>query len=85
LPVGAGSEVRGERVRVEVKAGDVVIMTSDGVSDTQSSLIEFIGKMPSESKSSPADLAEDIVARVGCGEDDRTALVIGISESSKSE
>jgi stage II sporulation protein E len=85
LPVGAGSEVRGERVRVEVKPGDVVIMTSDGVSDTQSSLIEFIGKMPSESKSSLADLAEDIVARVGCGEDDRTALVIGISESSKSE
>ena len=81
-PIGVGSEALGERVRAEVKPGDLVIMTSDGVSDTQGGQLKFIERMSGEIGSSLSEFAEEIVS-LGQGGDDRSALVIRIEEISK--
>ena len=80
-PIGVGAEVSGERIGVEVRAGDLVIMTSDGVGDTGRGQLEFIERMSGDEGKSLSEFAEALVS--GAGGDDRTALVIRIEESGK--
>lgn len=82
-PIGVGSEALGERVRVEVKAGDLVVMTSDGVGSTQGGQLKFIERMSCDAGESLSALADELVSLDGDGGDDRTALVIRINESIK--
>ena len=82
-PIGVGAESLGERVRVEVKPTDIVIMTSDGVADTKASSLKFIEKMSGEPCESLSDFAEELISLDGGGDDDRSALVVKILEGSK--
>ena len=84
-PIGVGSEAFGERVRAQVAVGDLVIMASDGVGDTQGSQIKFIERMSAETGASLSEFAEELVSLGGEGGDDRSALVIRIGEVSKKE
>lgn len=83
-PIGVGGEAQGERVRVEVRRGDVVVMSSDGAVDTQSGALKFITKMSEGDCESLSDFAEQLISLEGGG-DDRSVMVIRISEGSKRE
>ena len=84
-PIGAGSEALGERIRAEVRVGDTVVMTSDGVVDTRSAQLKFIERMSGEVGDKLSVFAEELVAPSDEGGDDRSALVIKIEECSKFE
>jgi stage II sporulation protein E len=84
-PIGAGSEALGERIRAEVRVGDTVVMTSDGVVDTRSAQLKFIERMSGEIGDTLSAFAEELVAPTDENGDDRSALVIRIEERSKIE
>ena len=78
-PIGLMKEVDSERIRVEVKSGDYIIMVSDGVyllPDDAVWLFEFLSRPAPES---PKDFAEEILAaakRSSGIEDDITVSVL---------
>lgn len=85
-PLGLMKRIDSERIRVEVKAGDTVIMMSDGVADlNEGRLYNAI----SEGAASPEELAERLIeeARLSVGRDDMSVAVIelnSVGEASKS-
>ena len=83
-PIGVGAEALGERIRVDAGEGDVVVMTSDGVVDTQAAALSFIDRLSREVGAELNYLAEELVASEDTGGDDRTALVMRIRRCSKS-
>ncbi len=77
-PLGLMKRIDSERVRVEVKPGDLVIMMSDGVADTdEARLYNAI----SRGADSPGELAAMILdeARLGGGGDDMSVAVIELN------
>lgn len=81
-PLGLMKNIDAERIRVEVKPGDVVIMLSDGVSETaedSSWLVELLTKTAPEGVS---DYADEILASAvehRGDRDDMTVSVLSIS------
>ena len=75
-PIGLMKGIDTERVRVEIKSGDYVIMTSDGIGqgvEDSTKLIQHISKLR---ESSPQMLAEAILSRSDqATRDDATVLV----------
>jgi hypothetical protein len=80
-PLGVGGEGAFEKIRLEVKCGDILVMASDGANDTPGGAISFISRLSGEIKTL-SSFAEELL-RCGEGQDDKTALVIRISEGGK--
>ena len=81
-PIGLMKSVDAERIRVEVKSGDYIVMVSDGVSATPEDapwLLEFLNK---PTATTPQDYAEAILAasmKHSRSRDDMTVSVVKIT------
>ncbi len=80
-PIGLMKKIDAERIKSEIKAGDYIIMLSDGVAQNEKEegrLIELLGKTPSESLQEYAnDILQGLKAE-GTHGDDMTVAVIKI-------
>ena len=85
-PIGLMAGVDAERVRVEVKPGDYVIMLSDGVSSTPEDapwLLELISEPPKRSVKEYAEYILSEAVKNSTSGDDMTVLVTKISDAAK--
>ncbi len=86
LPLGILNELRPSVSTTTVRAGDVILLVTDGVSDAfknSTALIDFLRTRPAKN---PKTLAEDVIARAeslsgGKHNDDMTALAVRIFKS----
>lgn len=83
-PLGLLSSVDAEKIKLEVKAGDYIIMLSDGVADETDDaawLLLLLGETPKKSLTDYARLILEEAKRNSPGQDDRTVAVIRIDEA----
>jgi len=83
MPLGILREVDVEKISVKAEPGDYVIMLSDGMLDDSADntrLVELLNKPPLDDLQAYAELLVDEAGKTAPGEDDRSILVIRISE-----
>ena len=81
-PIGLMKAVDAERIRVEIKSGDYVIMLSDGVNQSPEEapwLIELLSKPPKRNLQEYADSILAAAIRNNPPRDDMTVTVVRIS------
>jgi stage II sporulation protein E len=83
-PLGLLSSVDAEKIKLDVKAGDYVIMLSDGVADETDDaawLLLLLGEPPKKSLTDYARLILEEAKKNSAGSDDKTVAVIRIDEA----
>ena len=86
IPVGAAREVNFEEVTLHLKAGDRVLMMSDGVAPDLESAPWLSPLLAGKLRSSPEELAEDILhfsESKTKKDDDRSVMVVDLIEAVK--
>ena len=78
MPAGGAREARFEQITVKLRAGDRVIMVSDGVSEELESAAWLTDLLAGRMRGDPAGLAEDILRASASDRDDRSAIVVDL-------
>lgn len=82
-PIGLMKTVDAERIKVEIKSGDYIIMASDGVSQTQEEaawLVELLAKPAPQSLKEYAENIINTAKRQAPPKDDMTVVIAKINE-----
>ena len=83
-PVGILREIDAKEIHFDVKAGDTIVMVSDGVTDGDSERTWLLDRIEEETCTDPAAFAQDLVARAADENrpDDVSVIVIRIDSNS---
>ena len=83
-PVGILREIDAKEINFDVKAGDTIVMVSDGVTDGDAERTWLLDRIEEEACTDPAAFAQDLVARAADENrpDDVSVIVIRIEPNS---
>lgn len=84
IPVGITERIRAEKIKFRLRAGDIVVMASDGVADGQDECRLIVESLCKRTTSEPLDIAAALMScarsKIGA-RDDMTLAVIAIDEA----
>jgi stage II sporulation protein E len=82
-PIGLMKNVDAERVRVEARDGDVIVMISDGVSQSPEDavwLIEYLNKNKADNLADYADKILTLAVKNSAAQDDMSVIAVRIKK-----
>ena len=84
IPVGITERIRAEKIKFRLRAGDIVVMASDGIADGQEECRLIVECLCKRTSNEPLDIAAALMSRARSkagARDDMTLSVISVEEA----